>query len=134
MNRSQFIEFLLRRYVVVLWLGHDKYQVSRAYSFGPLHEYHPTIQEHLAETSIYDSWRVGLPAHEARRLMARFDETRLKRETLPRIDLIVLTNDESLREFSPVGSDFSLVYQNATFRVYAPRVPFPQEAPGASRP
>src|SRR5262249_51541301 len=107
--------FIQRTYVNHFWLGHAKYQASRAFTFAPLSDYDEAVQLRIRATSVLDNFKVAVPNSEQRRLVADFET--LKPE-LKRLDLVVLSNDESLARFAPPEDQFRLSYRNSTFRVW----------------
>jgi hypothetical protein len=117
MSEADFEAFIARPYVTNWWYGCDKYQASRAHTFAPLDAYTAAERESIAGTSIYDSWNIIVPARERARLVDLF---RRSGEPRPkdRLDLIVLTRDESVARFAPPGDAFRPVYTNPTFRVW----------------
>lgn len=122
MNIEDFRTFINRQYVNGNWLALNKYQASKAYTFSPLSDYDPDIQKKIEMTSILDSWYLAIPNGEQNRLIQKF-------KTMPdnawknwRLDLIILTNDESLRNFSPPSDNFELIYENETFRMWKCRL------------
>ncbi|HVP13107.1 MAG TPA: hypothetical protein VMV94_18170 [Phycisphaerae bacterium] len=120
MSGPRFQEFVRRRYVTIFWLGHAKYQASQAHTFAPLSDYTPEQQCQIAKTNAMGSWACLLPSSESDRLRRRFDS--LSGVPLPgRLDLIILTNDESLAGLAPPDSEFEPTYRNATFRVWLRR-------------
>jgi len=65
---------------------------------------------------VYDNFEIALPKSEEARLVSKFNTFVLEEKTLPRLDLIVLTKEESLRDFTPPAHLFELSYENTTFR------------------
>jgi hypothetical protein len=120
MSGPQFREFVLRRYASIFWLGHAKYQASQAYTFAPLSDYTPDQQRKISKTDVRGSWGSLVPRSEADRLLYKFDST--AGGALPgRLDLIVLTKDESLSGLSPAEADFAPAYANDSFSLWRRR-------------
>ena len=119
LSSSQFIEFLQRPYVNIFFLAHCKYQASQATTFAPLSDYTEEEQQFIREkTSIYSTFHVVLPGSEKKRIAQKFEETTLQNESPRQLDMIILTNDESVASFTPEKEKFQLVYHNPTFRVW----------------
>jgi len=118
MSSDDFRSFINRRHINIWWYGQLKYQASRAYTYAPLGEYSEEVQEGIRKTTVYDNFEIALPKSEEVRLVNKFNTVVLEEKTLPRLDLIVLTKEESLRDFTPPAHLFGLSYENATFRVW----------------
>ena len=120
MNRAGFEEAIHRRYINIFWLGHAKYQASQAHTFAPLADYTPEQQQKISKTGVIGSWGSLMPRTEAVRLLGKFDS--LSGAALPgRLDLIILTNDESLLGLAPIGGEYEPAYANSSFRVWRRR-------------
>ena len=102
------------------WLGCSKYQASKAHTFAPLWDYPEDVRARIAGSSIFSSFNVALPLTTRQRLAALYDELALP--AAERLDLIVLTKDESLAAFAPSPKESSLVFENDVFRVWT-RIP-----------
>jgi hypothetical protein len=126
MRGEQFREFLRRRYVSIFWLGHAKYQATTAYAFAPMWDYTEAQQERIRTTGMLGCWSGLIPRSEEARLLRKFAES-AGSPAGGRLDLIVLTNDDSTASLSPDGREYEPTYQNASFRVWRRRpsvVPF----------
>ncbi len=120
MTHAEFAAFIRRRYVDIFWLGCSKYQASKAHTFAPLWDYPEGVPGAIAGSSIFSSFNVALPLTTRQRLAALYDELALP--AAERLDLIVLTKDESLAAFAPSPKESSLVFENDVFRVWT-RIP-----------
>jgi hypothetical protein len=117
MNAEDFRSFVNRFYVNAFWLAHNKYQASQAYTFAPIWDYEESMQKKIKETSILDSWRIAIPTSEQRRLVNQFN-IKDAQDNNRRLDLVILTSDESLKDFTPPEDTFVFRYSNSTFRVW----------------
>jgi hypothetical protein len=123
MNAEQFCDFAGQTYPEVLWLAHQKYQVSREFTFGPLEEYTPEVREKIAEkTDITGMGElvIAIPSSERKRLISEFANG--PGEAVPRLDFIVLSKGPLLAQFSPPAGKYEKTYENAVFRVFR-RIP-----------
>lgn len=123
MSSAQFSDFLDRKYVNALWLGHCKYSVSKAYTLRPLDEYDPAVREEIGRTTILDAGSVmAIPRSEKERMLAKYraDSTAPASEKL---DVIVLLNDPSTQGASPPAAEYRESYRNALFRVFLRKPP-----------
>lgn len=118
MSHSDFEDFITRRYVNIFFLGSNKYQASTAYTFHPLVAYSQDIRDKIKKTSVFDSWSVHIPETEIKRLLRVFENAKTRADFNDRLDLIVLTNDESLRDHFPDPETWNNAYENQTFRVF----------------
>ena len=118
MSSDDFRSFINRRHINIWWYGQLKYQASRAYTYAPLGDYSEEVQEGIRKTTVYDNFEIALPKSEEARLVNKFNTFVLEENTLPRLNLIVLTKEERLRDFTPPAHLFELSYENATFRVW----------------
>lgn len=116
MSSEEFKNFFTRPYVYTLWLGHAKYQANSLYAFSPLSDYDADTQKTLKTTNIDAIWHQIIPKSEQIRLIKRYLNDGTKNDL--RLDLVVLTNDESLSSFAPSSHTFMLTYKNSTFRVW----------------
>ena len=107
----------------VMWLGHDRYQCSKAYQFALLDDYDPAALLAYEASTILDSWVQAVPLSEQRRLERLFESPPGAAElgTRPRLDLIVSSNSPHLP--GPNKSDYQLVYRNSTFEVWRRTTP-----------
>jgi hypothetical protein len=121
MKPVDFLTFINRYSTNIFWLGHNKYQASRAHTFAPLADYSPVVQEVIGNTGILNSLAVQIPIGEQRRLLFGFNRQLSQPAPDRRLDLIVLTNDSSLAAFAPPADRFELTYKNAAFRVWRRR-------------
>jgi hypothetical protein len=121
MTPEDFRSFILRRYVNHFWLGHQKYQASAMHTFAPLTHYSPELRRQIQSTS--SNWNLAVPDDEQDRLVQLYIATKGAGDRRPadRLDLIVLTNDDSLRSALPKSDRYDLVYQNDIFRVFKVR-------------
>lgn len=118
MNTENFLNFIDRTYVNIFWLGHDKYQASRAHTFSELSDYLPEVQKSILQTGVLNSLNVAIPISEQLRLVSQFNQLDRDKINLPRLDLVVLTTDQSLQGFAPPATEFDLSYQNPVFKVW----------------
>ena len=122
MNSRDFITFINREYVNYFGYGCFKYKVSPLYTFAPHSEYDADIlQRKLSQIGIL-SGEVLLPISEQQRLLSLYERTTDSVQEF-RLDLLVLTNDESLRSFVPPTETFELIFQNPSFRIWKKRTP-----------
>lgn len=121
MDPEDFQSFFNRHYVNHFWLGHNKYQASGAYTFAPIWDYGERDQKVIREETNLNNWRrtwhLAIPKSEQRRLVNQYNIESIK-DNIPKLDLIVLTNDESLKGFMPPQDMFVLSYTNSTFKVW----------------
>jgi hypothetical protein len=120
MTPDDFGSFLDRPNVNLLWLGCAKYQASRAHTFAPMGEYTERQREQILRSSLQDSWTLVVPQAEKARLARLYADVAAVSE-MPRLDVMILTNDESLRSFAPSAGEYEEVYRNAAFRVFLNR-------------
>jgi hypothetical protein len=120
-DTNTFKELLHSKMFRIMWLGHDKYQCSKAYQFAPLDDYEPEAIEALNNSTILDSWVQAVPVSEQRRLISLFErsEDSTAWGEKPRLDLII--TNASPRLPSPSRSGYDLVYRNGTFEVWKQR-------------
>jgi hypothetical protein len=123
MNTENFLNFINRNYVNIFWLGHDKYQASRAHTFSELSDYLPEVQKSILQTGILNSLNVAIPISEQLRLVGQFNQLDRNKIDLPKLDLVVLTTDQSLQGFAPPADEFDLTYRNAVFNVWQRKQP-----------
>jgi hypothetical protein len=119
MTRTGFLEFARREDVMIFWMSCAKYQATRAYSFAPLDDYIEADKRLISTTPGYLNFTVALPLSQQARLGRLFDATDVRE--MNRLDLIVLTRDESLLPLSPPDSDFDLAFENRVFRLWKRR-------------
>jgi hypothetical protein len=119
MSRENFDLFMRRRYVMIFWMSCSKYQGSRAYSFAPLVDYSEDDRQRIARTAGYLNFSVALPLSQQARLGRLFESIDLAR--LNRLDIVVLTKDESVAGLAPPMSEFELTFENRLFRVWVRR-------------
>ncbi|MBD2325761.1 hypothetical protein [Alkalinema sp. FACHB-956] len=133
LSPQAFVGLINRSYTNLFWLGHGKYQASRAYTYAPLSDYFPAVQQQIGRTGLLNSLSVALPISEQRRLLetywqtpgptgsnSKLESSKLENSKLdsPRLDIIVLTQDASLQGASPIDPDFELTYENPAFRLW----------------
>lgn len=119
MTRAEFVTFARRRYVMIFWMSCAKYQGTTAYSYAPLEDYTEEDRRQITSTPDYLNFTVALPLSQQERLADLFDATDVADMT--RLDLVVLTKDDSVARFAPPSSDFELTYENSLFRVWQRR-------------
>jgi hypothetical protein len=120
MTPDQFVAFLERPYVNIFWLGGNKYQASRAYTFAPLDQYTEEQQAQIARTTLQCNWNVLVPEGEKRRLRDLYVNMPVE-PAMPRLDAVILTNDESLAPFSPPEAEYKRTWQSRSLRVFVNR-------------
>jgi hypothetical protein len=118
LTADQFAELVSTDAVLLYWLGLEKYQASRAFTFAPISSYTPQQQARITETSVFDNWHLILPPRELDRLRRAYD-VHEGAATSRKLDCIVLTRMES--HITPDTALFVLSYANPTFRVYTRR-------------
>jgi len=124
MDAEDFRAFVNRRYVNAFWLGHNKYNASRAHTFSPLSDYTPEQQHKISVTNVLGSWHLQIPISEQARLLRRFEE--LQDRPLPgRLDLIVQAQDPSLSRFSPSSQLYENTYRSPSFSIWLRRTDVP---------
>lgn len=119
MDERSFRTFLHDPYTLIFLLGHDKYQASRAYTFSPLEEYRPEDRQRIAETPVWDTWRVALPVTEEERLARIFAGAGYREGEEP--DLVVTGGVGPLAGFEPPGALYERTYANDSFIVWKKR-------------
>ncbi|HEY8241807.1 MAG TPA: hypothetical protein VIH35_10190 [Kiritimatiellia bacterium] len=128
MERVAFERFIHDAPMNTRWIGHDKYQASRAHTFAPLEDYDDAARERIARTGILswsDSWHIELPTAERDRLLAAFDgmdEAQLALAKLRVPDVILLDNSEFSEGLAP-SSGYTLARTTTSFRVWLRRGP-----------
>jgi hypothetical protein len=113
MGKDDFMEFLNRKFVWVFWVNAAQYQASSFYTFSPLSDYDKDEQKIIRGSN--STWYLVMPNSEKTRFLNRFLFEGVNKA---RLDLVVLTNDDSLKAFSPASEKFMLSYENPTFRVW----------------
>ncbi len=121
MSRADFVTFARRDYVMIFWMSCSKYQGTQAYSFAPLDDYSEPDRHKISSTPGYLNFTVALPLTQQARLGSLFETIDLRE--LNRLDLVVLTKDESVGQFAPPDSEFSLTFENRLFRLWRRRTP-----------
>jgi hypothetical protein len=121
MSSQDFSTFARRDYVMIFWMSCAKYQGTRAYSFAPLEDYSEPDRRLITTTPGYLNFTVALPMSQQARLLNLFDTVDLR--DLSRLDLIVLTKDESVAQFAPPDGAFELTFENRLFRLWKRRTP-----------
>ena len=122
MTPDRFASFIRKPWVLIFWIGHNKYQASRMYTFSPMEDYSPEDQKKILSSpwleSWQSSWNIILPLSEEKRLRHQYVQ-----ETMPqhRLDLIILTRNEIDPGLSPVSDDFVLEFENPVFQVWVRR-------------
>jgi len=119
MDRKEFESFAHRRYVMIFWMSCAKYQASQAYSYSPLSDYTEDDRRRIQSTPNYLNFTVALPLSQQVRLGNLFESLDMKQ--MRRLDVIVLTRDESVQTFVPPSSEFELTFENRLFRVWVRR-------------
>lgn len=118
LSPQAFVGLINRSHTNLFWLGHGKYQASRAYTYAPLSDYFPAVQQQILQTGLLNSLNVALPISEQRRLLQTYLQMPVPDRTAARLDLIVLTQDASLQGTTPIDPDFELTYENPAFRLW----------------
>lgn len=118
LSTPEFKALLEQRMFRLMWLGHDKYQCSKAYQFAPLDDYGPEALKAYRESTVLDSWVQAVPLSEQRRLINLFELPGGAEQlgARPRLDLIVLNHSPNLP--GPSKSEYDLVFRNSTFEVW----------------
>jgi hypothetical protein len=119
MDRDQFATFVRRPYVMIFWMSCAKYQGTQAYSFAPIADYTPEDQKKIQTTPGFLNFTVALPLSQEKRLVELFESPATGK--IDRLDLVVLTKDESMTGFAPPESEFELSFENRLFRVWTRR-------------
>ncbi len=117
-STATFKELLHSRMFRTMWLGHDKYQCSKAYQFAPLDDYDQGALKAYENSTILDSWAQAVPLSEQRRLTRLFECSAGAAElgTKPRLDLIVNLRSPHLPD--PNRNEYELIFRNTTFDVW----------------
>ncbi len=117
-DETGFLELLHSRMFRNLWLGHDKYQCSKAYQFAPLDDYEAGAIQEYEKSTILDSWVQAVPISEQQRLLRLFKSPGNSADLgqKPRLDLIISTSSPRLP--GPNPTEYELVYRNPTFQVW----------------
>ena len=115
-STATFEEFLHSRMFRTMWLGHDKYQCSKAYQFAPLEDYDPSALEAYQKSSVLDSWVQAVPLSEQRRLVHLFEGSPGSAELgdHPRLDLIVSSHSPPLPGPKKANSSWSITMPRST--------------------
>ncbi len=117
-STATFEDLLHSRMFRTMWLGHDKYQCSKAYQFAPLDDYDQEALKAYEDSTILDSWVQAVPLSEQRRLTRLFESPAGAAElgTRPRLDLIVNLRSPHLPD--PNRNEYELVFRNSTFDLW----------------
>lgn len=118
-SSDRFAEFIQQRHINLWWLGHNKYQASKAHTYAPLSEYPAPIRQAIqAEPwGVWSGcWRVYIPESEIERLKRKF-EARAGSDLRPP-DIIILTGNDLATGLRPPVSGYIERYGNDAFRVY----------------
>ena len=116
LTNAGFLELLRSKMFRNLWLGHDKYQCSKAYHFAPLDDYEPAALEAYENSTILDCWVQAVPLSEQRRLLHSLEAPVTELGTRPRLDLIVTGLSPCLPE--PSTAEYALVFTSANFKIW----------------
>jgi hypothetical protein len=104
---------------LLLWLGSDKYQATRTYSFAPPQEYSPADAEEMKRFGFRDSWHLALPLNERDRLLALCRSlAEQPAEAAPRLDVLVLLNTSDQINLAPDAQRWVCSYRNGSYRVF----------------
>jgi hypothetical protein len=123
MTPDNFASFIKKPWVLVFWIGHNKYQASRLYTFSPIDDYSPEDQKKILSSpgveSWQSSWNIILPLSEEERLCHQYGSKTSRPSR--RLDVIILTRYEIDMGLSPPRDDFVLEYENPVFQVWVHR-------------
>jgi hypothetical protein len=123
MTPDNFASFIRKPWVLVFWIGHNKYQASRLYTFSPIDDYSPEDQKKILSSpgveSWQSSWNIILPLSEEERLCHQYGSK--TSHPSRRLDVIILTRYEIDMGLSPPRDDFVLEYENPVFQVWVHR-------------
>lgn len=119
MGPGEVVTFLRRRYVMIFWLSCERHRAFADHAWAPLSDYDDADRERIARTGAFEIFPVALPRSEQHRL-----EALAAAAVVPpreRLDVIVLTRDESLEGRTPDPAAFDLTWENERFRVWRRR-------------
>jgi len=119
MTTDGFATFARRRYVMIFWMSCARYQATSAFAYAPLDDYTTEDRQLIAKTPGYLNFTVALPLSQQQRLARLFDDTKVTE--MKRLDLLVLTKDNSVAALMPPARDFELTFENRLFRVWQRR-------------
>jgi len=120
MNSEDFHIFINKSYVHYFWLTIFKYQVSSIYTFSSLTDYNSDVLAKIKLTGSLDNFEIAVPNSEQDRLVRQFEMIENMPEPL-KLDVIVLTQNQFLSQFSSSAKNFVLSYENSTFKVWVRR-------------
>jgi len=96
----------------------SKYAANRVFAMAPPSDYTEAQQRRIAARGPFDAFGMEVPISELERLR-RVYEGDAYRDAMPRLDLVVLNNDERFGKLAPPTTEFELVFHNAMFRLFA---------------
>jgi len=117
---EQFGAFVKEWMINAIWLGHNKYQATRLYTFGPIEQYPKEVRKSIQNLSWFETWHLFIPHDEVTRLQDLFARTRLEPSGI-RPDVIVLTSYDLAQGLEPLPVFFAPSFQNDTFKVWTRR-------------
>ena len=127
MEENQFMNFIKRRYVLLFWLSHNKYQASFFHTFASLEDYDEEVRLRIKtvanvlreprKASWQETWTLVLPNSERARLLDKY-RTLSKQRFSEESDFIILLKDESMQNCQPPLDKYSKSYENASFNVW----------------
>jgi len=120
-NVDDFSRLIGQQYILWRYLGTDKYQASKAYTFAPLEDYDPDSQALIRKSLVSDTWQVLLPVSERKRLVEKFESNALAPAQMPELDIVVMSKDGRRSMFHPDEAEFDLTYQNERFEIWKRR-------------
>lgn len=98
----------------------SKYAASSLHTLTPLADYTEPQRRRIAARDLFDAFGFEVPLSELARLRAEYEGDAF-RDAPPRLDLVVLNNDERFGKLAPPSTEYDLVFDNAVFRLYARR-------------
>jgi hypothetical protein len=121
MSSDEFLEFIQRPTINMLFLGASKYAADRLHALEPMSEYSPDQVRRIEKRDIYDSFGIEMPRNQLARLRAEYERAAWREGESPRLDVVVLTNDPPFAHHAPPPEKFVLVYENRIYRLYTKR-------------
>lgn len=124
MNKDDFREFIIDKKEPISpqslnWFGLAKYQTNEQYLLNNINDYTTEQIKSMKKHSILNPlWNLIIPQSEQKRIMTKFNNTKVESLDNPRLDFIVLTNDSFFNSFAPNNNEFKLVFENKTFRMW----------------
>lgn len=118
MSTDAFLETLQESSYQSMIFG-GKYQANAANANWPLADYTEEQQARIQRRNLYVSFQFEVPRSELARFRAMYEDPGYG-AGMPRLDVIVLQRDERLDTLAP-GEAWERTYENAYFRVFAPR-------------